>query len=104
VEGTVLSKEEYCRFGGIPAGRVKIQIAETNAVVIALVNRSVLERLGQQVRFHYTGDPVEEVFLEGEEDPVWAFGVAMFFLVCPTVLLVLYCRLKGKPGFEHLLS
>jgi len=104
VEGTVLTREEYRRFGGIPAGRLTIRLEDTNTVVTALVAKSALERFGTRVRFHYTGDPTREVFLEGEEDPAWAFGVAVFFLVCPTILLVLYWKLKGKPGFEPVIG
>ena len=103
VDGIVLARAEDRRFGGIPAGRMTIKIENTDIVVTARVNRAALDRFGKRVRFHYTGDPTREVFLDGEEDPFWAFGVAVFFLGCPVVLLVLYVKLKGKPGFEHII-
>jgi len=104
VDGIVLKREEYRRFGGIPAGRVTIKIENTETVVTAEVNRAALERFGKRVRFHYTGDPTREVFLDGEENPLGSLGVAVFFLGCPFVLLVLYVKLKGKPDFEHVIG
>jgi len=104
MEGAILSKEEYRQFSGIPAGRMRIRRVDTNVIVTALVNKATLHRFGPRLRFHYAGDPTQGVFLEGEEDPIWAFGVAVFFLVGSTTLLVLYGKFKGRPGFEHVID
>lgn len=78
VEGDVIHREAFRRFGGVPAGRLSIRIVGTDTVVIAETNKQALRELPARVRFRYNGDPWREVFVEGEEDPFW---VALFLWV-----------------------
>ena len=41
-----------------------------------------------------------EVFLDTEDDPIYAFWAAVMFLVIPFGLLAIYLKFKGKPGYE----
>jgi hypothetical protein len=85
VEGEVISREPFKRFGGIDAGRLKVRIVGSNTVVTAETNRPDLKNLPHCVRFRYTGDPGREVFLWGEENPVW---VALFLYIASGVILL----------------
>jgi hypothetical protein len=78
VDGDVIRREEFRRFGGIPAGRLSIRIVGTDTIVIAETNKQKMQELPGRVRFHYTGDPSREVFVEGEGHPLW---VALFLWV-----------------------
>jgi hypothetical protein len=101
VEGTIIHREPFSRFGGIPAGRLSIRIAHTDTIVIAEVNKTAMENFPNGVRFHYSGNPAREVFLEGEENPFWA---VVFLWGSPLILLVMYVTLKGRPGMENVIS
>ena len=85
VEGDVIKREEFRRFGGIPAGRLSIRIVGSDALVIAETNKAAMQALPERVRFHYTGDPDREVFVEGEEHPLW---VALFLWVASAGIIV----------------
>ena len=74
VEGDVIRREQFRRFGGILAGRLSIRIVGTDTVVIAETNGQAIRELPARVRFRYTGDRGREVFVEGEEHPL---GVAL---------------------------
>jgi hypothetical protein len=87
VDGVVIRREEFRRFGGIPAGRLSIRIVGTDTVVIAETNKQSMQTLPGRVRFHYTGDPGREVFVEGEGHPLW---VALFLWVF-SVGIVAFC-------------
>jgi hypothetical protein len=78
VEGDVIRRQEFRRFGGIPAGRLSIRIVGTDTVVIVETNKQAMRDLPERVRFRYTGDPKREVFVEGEEHRL---GVALFLWV-----------------------
>jgi hypothetical protein len=95
VQGTVIAREEFRRFGGIPAGRFTIEIDQTGEIVVARTGAYVLARMPDRVRFHYAGDPTKEVFLQGEHNPIWT---ALIMLGGPLILLMLY--LNRKQGVE----
>lgn len=93
VEGTIVRREEFRRWGGVPAGKLTIELADQEVSVIARTNKEAMKKLPDKVRFQYTGDPEREVFIEGEEHPFWvalflwavsagivAFCIAPFFL------------------------
>ncbi|MFC1806074.1 hypothetical protein ACFL09_03745 [Planctomycetota bacterium] len=87
VEGTVITREEFRRCGGIPAGKFTIEIDETGETVVARTSAHVLAKMPDRVRFHYTGDPAKEVFLQGEGNPIW---IALIMLGGPIILLMFY--------------
>src|SRR5262249_50406229 len=103
VNGIVLERKECLRFGGIPAGQVKLKIENTDIVVTAMVSRVDLGRVGKSVGFHFTGDPAREVYLDSEDDPIYAFWLGLLFLAIPFALLGIYMRFRGKPGYELLI-
>lgn len=86
VDGRIVSREEYRRWGGTPAGKLTIQIADTETIVVARTNRAAMSELPDEVRFQYTGDPDREVFIEGEEHPLW---VALFLWAVSACIVVL---------------
>ncbi len=94
VEGDVMRREQFRRSGGIPAGRLSIRIVGTDTMVVAETNKQAMQELPDRVRFHYTGDPNREVFVEGEEHPLW---VALFLWVASAGIVV-FCVL---PLFPH---
>jgi hypothetical protein len=58
---------------GVPRVDFTIELADNPQVVVhAHAQRYLIDKVPQQVRFRYTGDPAREVFLfEHEENPVW---------------------------------
>lgn len=57
---------------GVPRADFTIEIADSKAVVHAHTQRYLLEKVPDQVRFHYSGDPSRPVYLfEHEENPLW---------------------------------
>jgi hypothetical protein len=87
VEGEVVRREETRRLGGIPAGQLTIRIDGTDTLVTADTNRDAVRDLPDRVRFHYTGDPGREVFVEGEENPLW--GALILWAI--TLGITLFC-------------
>jgi hypothetical protein len=89
VEGDIINRAEYRHSGGIPGGKLTIQIVGQPATVTAITNKDAMKSLPQRVRFHYTGDPSREVFIEGEENPLWialllwvvSAGIILFWVV-----------------------
>jgi hypothetical protein len=90
------SRREISRFG-IPAGRLTLQVDATGVTVFAVTNWSEITDMPQQVRFHHSGTPGEEVFVEGEENPIW---VALILIGMLIVLIVIRQTFKGRPGME----
>ena len=88
VAGEVIRREPWRRFGRVPAGRLSIRILGSDTVVVAETDRTALEGLPHRVRFHYTGDPGREVFVEGEEQPLW---VALFLWAVSGGLILVLC-------------
>lgn len=96
VEGDIIRREDYSR-AGIPGGKLTIRLVGQNITVTANTNKVAMKDLPQRVRFQYTGDPDREVFIEGEEHPLW---VALFlWIVSAGILLfcILPCFLKPIP-------
>lgn len=90
VEGQIVQREQTRRWGGIPAGKVTVRLLDEDVVVSAITLRSDMQKLPERVCFRYTGDPNREVFIEGEENPLWvtllcwAMSVGIFvFCVLP---------------------
>jgi hypothetical protein len=100
VEGTVVNREATHRWG-IPGGRFSIQLVATNILVFARVSKTALANAPSRVQFHFSGDPTRQVFLEGEDNPLW---IVLILWGSPVVLLILYNVLKGKPDFEDLVD
>jgi hypothetical protein len=89
VEGDIISRQKTRRSGGIPAGQLTIQIVGEKTTVTAITNLDDMKKLPRRVRFHFTGDPNREVFIEGEEHPFW---VALFLWIASAGIL-LFCIL-----------
>lgn len=75
VDGRIVQREKIRYWGGIPGGKLTIELAGQDVTVIARTNLDALQTLPDAVRFQYTGVAGREVFLEGEEHPLW---VAVF--------------------------
>jgi hypothetical protein len=87
VEGRVIERTEFRRWGGIPAGRLTIRSSAVAGDVVAEVAKYAMEQIPDDVRFHYSGDPTREVFVEGERNPIWAM---LIFWGLPPILWALY--------------
>ena len=96
VEGTIVRRQSIDRFG-IPAGRLDVRVQPTNVMVVAITNHSELTNMPQSVRFHHSGSPGEEVFILGEENPIWT---ALMLGLLMVSLVVVRLLLKGRPGME----
>ena len=84
VTGTIVAREPIQRYGGVPGVDFTIRLAP-GVEVHAQGGRYLMERVPEQVRFRYSGDPTREVFLfEHEENPLWIFlflwGVSLFLI------------------------
>lgn len=65
-----------------------IELADSGERVRAVTGRYLLDKVPDEVRFYYSGDPSREVFLlDYEEDPLWIglFIVVAFNLLLPWV-------------------
>jgi hypothetical protein len=94
VEGIIVEREEFRRWGGIPAGKLTVELAGETTTVIARTNKTAMEELPERVRFQYTGDPKREVFIEGEENPFW---VALFlWLVSGGIVAFWVARVRSR--------
>jgi hypothetical protein len=69
--------------------------------VFARVSKTALANAPSRVQLHFSGDPTRQVFLEGEDNPLW---IVLILWGSPVVLLILYNVLKGKPDFEDLVD
>ena len=96
VEGRVIQRTEYRRWGGIPAGRLSIALPDAKTHVVAEVAKYEMERIPDHVRFHYSGDSSREVFLEGEANPF--FGVLIFWGLPPFLWLIYFATRRREPG------
>jgi hypothetical protein len=82
VTGQVVARTPISEWG-VPRVDFTIQIADSKEVVHAHTQRYLLEKVPDQVRFHYTGDASRAVYLfEHEENPLWiglfCWGAAAF--------------------------
>src|SRR3954469_14574531 len=69
VDGRIVNRTDYRRWGGVPATRLTIQTADGKVQVMAKETRHNTDRDSELVQFHYSGDPGREVFIEGGESP-----------------------------------
>ncbi len=99
VEGDIVEREKTNRV--LQGGRLSIRVAGTDTIVIANTNRTAMEKLPDRIRFHYSGNATDEVFIIGEQHPLWP---ALFFLGMPFVLLLLWWKLKGRKGMEGIVE
>jgi hypothetical protein len=100
-QGNVIGREEYRRWGGIPAGRLHIRIAKDNSVVQANLARSAMLEAPNALWVHYGGNANDEVVLATEPSPIW---LVLFFWGGPTVLWNLYAVLRKNPKFKQLVT
>ena len=71
VEGRVTARVPVTQWG-VPRVEYSIELPSKNANVRAHTQRYLLDQIPNQVRFDYTGDPQQEVYLhEHEENPLW---------------------------------
>ena len=94
-QGKIIQREEIRRWGGIPGGRLTIKIDGVEKPGFAITNKTTAKEMPLNVRFHYTGDPKEEIYIEGEDNPLY---VALFLLLTPPILLFVWFFFKGRPG------
>jgi hypothetical protein len=70
VTGTVIDRKPF----SISNAKFVIRVAESDTVVHAYIRRQLINRVPDTVRFHYSGQPLSEVFLlDYEENPYWIF-------------------------------
>ncbi len=70
VTGRVMARAPITEWG-VPGADFTIEVAGSSVVVHAHTQRSLLHRIPDQVRFHYSGDPSRPVYLfEHEENPL----------------------------------
>jgi hypothetical protein len=71
VTGRVVARQPISEWG-VPRVDFTIEMADSKAMVHAHTQRYLLEKVPDQVRFHYSGDPSRQVYLfEHEENPLW---------------------------------
>jgi hypothetical protein len=100
-QGVVVRREEFRRWGGIPAGRIHIRIVKNNAVVQAQMSRSAMLKTPNAIQVHYGGNPNDEVVLETEPKPIW------LVLLCwglVSVLWIMYLALRRNSKWKHLVT
>ncbi|HWE95941.1 MAG TPA: hypothetical protein VG269_18405 [Tepidisphaeraceae bacterium] len=101
LDGDVIARTSTYRAFGVPAGRVTIRLVGASTVVHANTNRDDLSNLPTRIRVHYTGNPAEDAFIEGTENPL---GVALFVLGILGLLTLVYFKLRGKPNWEKVVG
>jgi len=92
VAGRVIARAPITEWG-IPGADFTIELDNSRVVVHAHTQRYLLDRVPDQVRFHYSGNPSRPVYLfEHEENPLWiglfCWGAAAFLGA------IVYRRLK----------
>jgi hypothetical protein len=71
VNGRVVARKPIKEWG-VPRADFTIEVDGSKDVVHAHTQRYLLEKVPDQVRFHYSGDPSRAVYLfEHEENPLW---------------------------------
>ncbi len=84
VIGEVVNRN-VCKHEGIPSLDLEIEIPGGGLHVHAIVGKKIGEIVPGIVRFHYSGDPSQNVFLfDYEDNPLWiwifCWSTAMLFL------------------------
>ena len=100
VAGTVMVRQKIDRYG-IPAGKLTLRVDQTGVGVFAITNKAEITDMPNQVTFHHSGSPGEEVFIEGEENPIWSALLIVGMLI---VLVVIRQTLHGRPSMEMLVE
>jgi len=89
--GQVVERNEIKRFGRSSLARLTIQIEDNPETVEAILAFHAANEIPNEVTFHFSGNPDEEVFLTEEENPL--IGV----IILPSLLfLLLGIRRIGK--------
>lgn len=71
VTGIILDRTPISDWG-IPSVDYRIEVPETNEIVHASTQKYLMDKIPDEVRFHYSGDPLRPVYLfEHEENPLW---------------------------------
>jgi hypothetical protein len=98
-EGEIVGRGRGVSFGFLPRVKLKIRLRESDTYVYAITNRPDAEAFAGPVRFRYTNDPSREVFIEGEEEPLWValFLYAMLVLFWTAYLVVSQGQKKIRP-------
>ncbi|MBC8357238.1 MAG: hypothetical protein H8E66_35155 [Planctomycetes bacterium] len=85
--GDVVARTETNRWIVFPSSRLSILLENDGPTVHAVVAGSEGERIPNQVRVHYSGNPDREVRIDGEESPWWGLLGAVLLWLCPLVVL-----------------
>lgn len=85
VTGKIIKREPIRQYT-VPRADFTIRLEDNTTEVHAQVQRYLMTKTPELVRFHYSGDPAQEVFLfEHEENPYWiilfGWGVALFLTI-----------------------
>ncbi len=93
VTGHVVARTPITEWG-VPRADFTIKIADSGDVVHAHTRRYLLDRVPDEVRFHYSGDPSRAVYLfEHEENPLW---IGLFCWAASAFLgVILFQRLRN---------
>jgi hypothetical protein len=91
VTGKVIARAPITEWG-VPRTDFTIEIPASSQVVHAFTQRYLLDQIPADVRFHYSGDPSQQVYLfEHEENPLW-IGLFCWAASAILVALVIYYR------------
>lgn len=95
VQGDVIRSEEIQEYG-IPREKLTIRVAGQKDMVHSVLTIDEARQLGSPVRFHYSGNPAEEVPLEGESGHLW---IVVFFWGMPLLLLLMYLYFRKRKKY-----
>ena len=97
-QGQVLQRREISRWG-MPLARLTIREAARGDTVFAVTHNHFANRLTGTVQFRYSGDPRNEVRLEGEDNPLWLLLLAWGL---PLLLWLVYFGLRRSPRWRSM--
>jgi hypothetical protein len=93
-QGVVMRREDFRRWGGIPAGRLHVRMAKDKAIVQAQMSRSAMLKAPNVIRVHYGGNAKDEVVLATEPNPIW---LVLLFWGLLGVLWMMYLVPRRNP-------
>jgi len=101
VEGQIVERKSTERWLGLPLARLTLRETNQGATVFAVLHNHVADKFTGPVRFHYSGNPDEEVFLADGDNP--ASLVALTFGV-PALLWSIFFVLRRSPRYRQMVQ
>jgi hypothetical protein len=109
VEGKILGREPLkalsIRRLIAPSDQITIQITGTETKAQAIMFKSASKKLPEYVRFHFSGNTNDKIFIEGQGNPLWPslFICGLLILIWALYLNrnILFALLVLKPALKR---